>query len=180
MLRPEKAEVLRRQMENTERQVTADLKGKMEKEQQNRAQNGGEDAKLARARTDMAWVREVASRLQQQLASMTPAQLSSQARYLQARPWESVDSPEGAPLVMINPDFLDHTLPVDAMQIMIATFNYDRGVERGEPVFYGAAHASIASNMAVSRMKTESNWSALKEILQSSGPKTPAGARSRR
>jgi ElaB/YqjD/DUF883 family membrane-anchored ribosome-binding protein len=162
---PEKAEAMLRRMEATEQQVTANFRRDMEKEQSNRAQGGGKDAILLRAEKDLAAVRDVLSQLQRKLAGMTPAERLAQARYMQDRPWESIDSPNGAPLVVINPDFMDRSLPRSAIQVIVSDFNYNRGIERGEKLYLGAAPASEATHLGIWRMKKESRWSALKELM---------------
>jgi hypothetical protein len=162
---PEKAEVMLRQMEATEQKVTANFKRDMEKEQSDRAQGGGKDVFLSRAEKDLAGLRDVLSQLQKKLAAMTPSERSAQARYVQDRPWENIDSPKGAPLAVINPDFMDRSLPRSAIQIIVSDFNYNRGIERGEKLYLGAAPASEATHLGVWRMKKESRWSALKELL---------------
>jgi hypothetical protein len=83
----------------------------------------------------------------------------------QDRPWENIDSPKGAPLVVINPDFMDRSLPRSAIQVIVSDFNYNRGIERGEKLYLGAAPASEATHLGVWRMKKESRWSALKELM---------------
>jgi hypothetical protein len=159
----EKAEAMLHQMEATEQEVTANFRRDMEKEQSNRAQ--GKDESLSRAEKDLAGMRDVLSQLQRKLTAMTPSERSAQARYMNNRPWESIDSPEGAPLVIINPDFMDRSLPRSAIQVIVSDFHYDRGIERGEKLYRGAAPTSEATHLGVWRMKQESRWSALKALM---------------
>jgi len=101
-------------------------------------------------------------RLQKRLATMSPEDRSAQARH-SANFWESIDAPDGAPLVIVNPDFLDPALPPDAIQVIVADFNYVRGIERGRPL--GPNEGAMASNLGVSRMKLESRWSSLRALM---------------
>jgi hypothetical protein len=160
---PEKADAMLHQMEDTEQKVTANFQRDMEKEQSIRAQ--GKDVSLSRAEKDLAGLRDVLSQLQRKLAAMTLSERSAQARYMNNRPWESIDSPEGAPLVVINPGFMDRSLPRSAIQVIVSGFNYDRGIERGEKLFMGTAPASEATHLGVWRMKKESRWSDLKTLM---------------
>ena len=162
---PAKAEAMLHQMEATEQKVTANFQRDMEKEQSNRTQGGGKDVFLSRAEKDLAALRDALSQLQRKLAAMTPSERSAQARYMQDRPWENIDSPKGAPLVVINPDFMDRSLPRSAIQVIVSDFNYNRGIERGEKLYLGAAPASAATHLGVWRMKKESRWSTLKELM---------------
>jgi hypothetical protein len=160
---PQKAEALRNQMEATEQKVTADFRQAMEKEQAEQAQGIGP---LSQNEKNFAWMQNVVSQLQTKLAAMTARERSAQARYSnKTQFWESIDSPDGAPLVVCNPDFLDRSLPRSAIQAIVAEFYYDRGIERGEKIFYGAAAAGEATHLGVWRMKKESRWSALKELM---------------
>jgi hypothetical protein len=68
-------------------------------------------------------------------------------------------------LWVCNSDFLDRSLPRNAIQAVVASFHYDRGIERGEKLFYGSAAAGEATHLGVWRMKKESRWSALKELM---------------
>ncbi len=106
-------------------------------------------------------------RLKQKLATMSSAERSAQARHFRDRPWESVDSAEGEPLVVLNPHLLDRALPPSAIQIIVADFNYVRDVEKGKQL---RADAAVATNLAISRMKNESRWSALKALMPEPHP----------
>jgi hypothetical protein len=167
---PEKAEAMLRQMVASDEQVTANLRREMEKEQQARERGGGTDARTAKAEKDVGWMRDVLARLERKLAGEAPGWLAAQARYLPATFWESVDSPEGKPLVMINPRFTDPKLSPSEIQYIVATFRYSREIESGKPVHEGSAPAAQATHLGVWRMKQDSRWSALKGIMPEPRP----------
>jgi hypothetical protein len=162
---PEQAEAMLRQMAAGDEQMTGNLRREMEKEQQARERGGGTDAQTAKAEKDVGWMREVLSQLEGKLAQGSPDWLAGQARYLHAKFWESVDSPEGAPLVMVNPRFTDPKLPGSKIQYIVATFRYSLEIESGKPVYEGSAPAAQATHLGVWRMKQESRWSALTEVM---------------
>jgi hypothetical protein len=160
---PEKAEELLRNGEETEQKVTANLLREMEKERAARGDGAGKDAHLLKTEKDVAAMRNIFERLKQKAAAMSPAERSAQARHFRPRPWESIDSPEGEPLVVFNPDFLDPAVSRTAIQIITADFNYVRDIERGRRL--RTTDGPAATNLGVSRMKRESRWSDLKALM---------------
>jgi hypothetical protein len=133
----------------------------VEKERAGRV--AGKDTRLSKTEKDVASVRDIMERLKQKLATMSSAERSAQARHLRNRPWGSVDSSEGEPLVAFNPDLLDPALSPAAIQIIVADFNYVREIEQGKEL--RKATMAVATNLGVSRMKNESRWSALKALM---------------
>ena len=103
-------------------------------------------------------IRDLLSRLKGQLASMTPAQRNAQAR------WESglrsADSPNGKPLVIVNPEIINPALPPTAIQLIHVFFDYD-----DDYYHPGMPKPDQAAARGVYALLKTSDWKALWSLL---------------
>jgi hypothetical protein len=72
---------------------------------------------------------------------------------------KTVDSPEGRPLVIVNPDFLDRSLPRTDIQLIQVFFNYHTD-------YYNPENPSDnPAAQGVYKMKQTTDWAAIRALL---------------
>lgn len=109
-------------------------------------------------------VRDVLDRLRMQQANMTPAERRTQAR------WDSSlkfsDDLEGRPLVMVNPEIIDRTLPRTAVQLIVVSFHTDRDwYPFLHPEDQSSARPGSAAALGLFKLQQTSNWGTLQDLL---------------
>jgi hypothetical protein len=103
-------------------------------------------------------LRDWISRQKARLSTMTQAERDAQARWDKGA-LKTVDSPEGTPLVIVNPDFLNLSLPRTEIQLILAFFNYRTD-------YYNPDNPSDnPAAQGVYKMKQTSDWAAIRALL---------------
>jgi hypothetical protein len=110
-------------------------------------------------------MRQQAASLRQELAGLSPSARASQAY------WGGMNStlsglvaegsPNSRPLVAVNPDFLDRSLPRTAMQILTVYFAW------ADPSPEGAAAATHIGDRRLYEFLRDADWKRLAAVLDS-------------